>query len=280
MGLDVLMYHCNDRPAAKALEEKYEQAIEPLWAEICDPHGNWKNLAQVEKDARYKRYEAEKKRVALEMGLDDDGGFPGVKKIEQKSDKYPEHYFKIGYFRSSYNSGGINSVLSRYGLPDLGYIMDGDGEYEFAPDWKASRERAADVLNRLRAVEHGDIDILTVSPNPFNPPDEFPGSIEAARQIVVQALKQERGEGALKSFSNSHGEFFLDGLQVIAMLPGREDSFTKTLYGHAMPCTYVAYRRPTADRDWYTQALEIVIETCDYVLAKADPQNYYLHWSS
>ncbi len=33
------------------------------------------------------------------------------------------------------------------------------------------------------------------------------------------------------------------------------------------------------DLDWYLQALDIVVETCDYVLAQPDINKYVLHWS-
>jgi hypothetical protein len=31
--------------------------------------------------------------------------------------------------------------------------------------------------------------------------------------------------------------------------------------------------------DWYLQALEVLLESCDWILAKPDPQSYYVHWS-
>ena len=52
------------------------------------------------------------------------------------STRHPEHFFKIGYWRSSYNDGGINAVLRQYGLPDL-YEMCGVDKNDDAPamDW-------------------------------------------------------------------------------------------------------------------------------------------------
>ena len=40
----------------------------------------------------------------------------------------------------------------------------------------------------------------------------------------------------------------------------------------------IVYDSPS-QLDWYVKALEIVVETCDYVLAKSDPECYFLHWS-
>ena len=35
-----------------------------------------------------------------------------------------------------------------------------------------------------------------------------------------------------------------------------------------------------ADLSWYQQALEIVLETIEYVLSQPDKEKYVLHWSS
>jgi hypothetical protein len=32
-------------------------------------------------------------------------------------------------------------------------------------------------------------------------------------------------------------------------------------------------------KSWYQQALEVVVETCEWVLGQPDPSKYLLHWS-
>lgn len=281
MGLDVYLYHCNDRAAAKALEERYERETEGFWKLHCDPNGDWKNLSKEEQDRRYETYKDECAKVAAALGLKKDGEHPGVSKFEEPSAKHADHYFKVGYFRSSYNDGGINNVLRRYGLPDLYYIMGAGDDYEFTPDWTASRARAEEVLNKLRALPHADLDIMTVAANPFSSPGSLPQSVEDARVRLLETVGRQRGDSSFGgSFSNGHGDFFLEdgGLEVVALIPGFEESFTKALFGQAQSCIYVAYRKKDGN-EWYEKALEIVIETCDFVLSKPDPENYYLHWS-
>jgi hypothetical protein len=39
------------------------------------------------------------------------------------------------------------------------------------------------------------------------------------------------------------------------------------------------YEDPDDNTQWYEQALEIVIETCEYVLAQPHPETYVTHWS-
>lgn len=50
--------------------------------------------------------------------------YDGKNNIEEKSDKHPEHYCNKGYLRSSYNSGGFNSVVGSMIGKDLYYIFD------------------------------------------------------------------------------------------------------------------------------------------------------------
>jgi hypothetical protein len=278
MGLDVYLYHCRDRRAAKALEEQYSAQTDDLWKKHCDTGDDWSKLAKNEQDRRYAEYTAAAAAVAKDLGLNDDGKHPNVVNIEEPSGKHPEHYFKVGYFRSSYNDGGINNVLRRLGLQDLYHIMGAGDDYEFTPDWSASRQRAADILAQLRSAARSDIDVMEVSANIFADPNALPKSAAEARRIVLETLQRfpSREDGG---FSNSQGEFYPSGMQVVAMIPGLRDGFEKTLYGKPMPCTFIAYRRD-GGTEWYEKALEIVIETCDFVLQKPDPQNYYVHWSA
>lgn len=278
MGLNIYLYHCADRPAAKALEEEYEKRTDGLWEKHCAKEGEWDKLPKDEQDRRYEVYKAEKEKIAAAMGLNDDGQHPGVKKIEKPSKKYPEHLFKVGYFRSSYNPSGINNVMRQRGLPTLDEIMGAPSdEYEFTPDWKASKLRAVGALDSYLGEKHGDIAVIRISANIFKGPETLPDSEEKARAMVIETLEREHGSG---SFSNGYGDFWIDQpLEVVAMLPGLSNSFEKRLFGKDMLCTYVAYRKQREATNSYAQSLEIMVETCDYVLAKKDPQNYYLHWS-
>lgn len=282
MGLDVYLYHCPALAEANKAKAAYEAETDGFWAKYCDIGDDWKSIAKDEQDRRYEIYKAEKTRVAALFGLDAYGEHPSVRKIEEPSAKYPDHYFKVGYFRSSYNGGGINNVMHRYGLPDLYHAMgySRDDDYEFTPDWVASRSRTVDLLASFKAIPHRDIDILDIGPNPFSDPGKLPTSETEARALLLNCLAAHVGRGKEDgAFVNGDGEWWLgQPLEVIGLIPGIHDSFTKSMFGKGMPVTYVAYRKK--DNDWYEHALEIVIETCDYVLAQPDPQNHYIHWSS
>lgn len=262
MGLDVYLYRCPNRPAARQIEDAYEKRTTELWAKHCGKEGEWGSLAKDEQDRRYEVYKAARIAVARELGLTEDGHHPQVEEVKLPSARWPDHYFKIGYFRSSYNDTGINSVLRSFGLPTLSDIFNPGDEYEFVPNWEAARQNASRVLAGLRSQATLGIRVLEVRPNMLRRTHELPASAEAARQIIANERKHNDGCW----YSNIHGDFFPDRLPVVALIPGQY-------------CVFAAYKLDD-NMDFYTQALEIVIETCDYVLAQPDHPDYYLHWSS
>ena len=266
MGLDVYLYRSEDRAAAKALEERYEAESTAAWN--FDGR-KYEQLTEAEKDSA----SARTKRIAAELGLDEYGSSKSCSKIELPSVKHPKHYFKIGYLRSSYNESGINNYLRRLGLPDLGEIFGYDEEYEFTPDWVAVKERASEVLARLNEKDTS-FDIFEVSANPFGSSKELPSTPEQVRQLFLDE-KTRQGDGGFESYQNGIGTFSKKGYKVLGFVPGWREFLSRKL-----PCVYVVYQSETdEDGDFYSQALEIVIENCEYVLSQPDPQHYYLHWS-
>jgi hypothetical protein len=65
-------------------------------------------------------------------------------------------------------------------------------------------------------------------------------------------------------------------LPVHGIIMGFEKGFFGT---EPVPCTYLVWE-DEEKFEWYTQALEIVIETCDWVLAQKDKSKYWISWSS
>ena len=54
--------------------------------------------------------------------------YKGSQSMEQPSALHPDHLFQRGYFRSSYNESGINSLLASVELPTLYDIFEPDGD--------------------------------------------------------------------------------------------------------------------------------------------------------
>lgn len=200
-----------------------------------------------------------------------------TEKIEIDSKSYPEHLWKIGYFRSTYNPGGIYHVLENYlgkSFDDIFYETQED-EYKIIPNWEASRKRALDVRDSLTKliVEKGAYEVKAVTWSCFEDPQKWEVDNE---QKALKAFFDEKNLCVIRDshYSKKTGEFvFGDPLKVVAIVTGVKKSL---FHDVKVPCPYLIIE---TDLTWNIQALEILVETIDHVLSKPDPKNYFLYWS-
>lgn len=272
MGLDVYLYHSLNRDKEREIEQEYEEKAEALWG-----GRSYLDVPQDERDA----ISAQSKALATEMGLSEYGGSRSAKNIELPSTTEPDHLFKIGYFRSSYNSNGFNSVLGDRGLPDLYSIFepkDDEEDGEVLPDWRAAKIRAEELVRRLEeevGSARGQYSIITLD---CTRGISAPTSEDEALNIAVQqvATHSDREQG-WNDYSNGLGRWMLDGnYTIIGLMPGTREGWRR----EAEPCVYVAVKHEESPLLWYLNAAKIVVETIDYVLSQPDPENYYFHWSA
>lgn len=268
MGLDVYLKKFEDFESTQQLEASYEEIAERNWQDIQKGR-SYEQLTDEEKDSVREKNNA----LATSMGLDEWGSDSRVEKIEIPSVRYPDHYFKIGYFRSSYNEGGINRILRNTIGLTLESIFNTPDEYLFSPDWKLAKSVAEKAISDFRDyIEKSPYRVSTFGFNEFmGMPD-----VESEASALAKFLEvKEANKSANCAFSNSSGTFFLDKpLEIAAVLTGTQDSY---LGRGKIPCHYVIYKD---DMSWYLQALEIVLETIEWVLAQSDSEKYYLAWSS
>lgn len=181
-----------------------------------------------------------------------------------------EHIFKRGYFRSSYNEGGINRVLSNAGCPDLYAIFQPpEGGGRFTPNWGDCLARAKSALDLYRAHLQ-------------TPAGRCHVSFEAVRDAKVQttdralAVFQEEMANPVPfdAWSNGKGAFWKEPARLRAAIPGNQ-------WGR--DGLYLIFERPPlaeGERDWYESALMIVVETLEYVLASDNANEFELYWSA
>jgi hypothetical protein len=301
MGLDIYLYHYTADPKeVHRLEHEYAERTDALWNDGVDE----------------KHRKKEQKRIAKELGLDEDGEHPGKQRVDLKSKIAPDNVNRVGYFRSSYNGGGINNVIRRVLGEDKSYyyIFGQRGVGDFAPDWKVSRERALEVLNLLgeannRARGHY---VMELSANPFSDftkPQEVDGRVLDNERAVLDfflteldTYEKRNGDGLAfgSSYTKMGGEFVMEGVKVKAIIWGGMPTFVRPRPGEVVPPgppkVYLVCEATREDNDAeavrkhlatdgnsihqsYFDSLNIVVETCDYVLAKPDPERYVLHWS-
>lgn len=297
MGLDVYLYRCTDHETRRKVEEEYERGAEGLyegvdWEQLnanVKAQREDKELPFPEMEVKYEIAKAKKEELKKRLKYDEQ-----ETEVKEKSKKHPDHMFEIGYYRSSYNSGGINFILRRLGIGDLYYIFFGEDdnhEYEVIFDragWEEALERAKEVLDKLRAEqgEKYDVVVESVHMNPFSGGDEMPKSEAEAREKFVAACAQhfkhnahlEEGEFSY-GFSNIVGNFYQRKDDCNSRLRAAMPGVMKGIDGKHFPCTYLVWEREGA-LDWYVQSLEVVVESIEWVLAQEDPENYYFHWSS
>jgi hypothetical protein len=261
MGLDIYLYKYENFEETTQKEKLHRNFDEKLWEGL-----DYNSLSQEEKD----NIRNKSKEHAKSLGLDEWGSDEKSKnRVETNPSKYPDHYFKIGYFRSSYNDSGIERILGNLDLPTLRDIFDYEEEKNiFQPNWENSLKNINSLIEDFSMK--GPYRVHDVSPNLFRDPDV--NSEKEALEVFIHELSREKGEDPeMNSYTNVKGEFYLsEPLKVVAMIPG-----TSKLLGQR-PCTYIVTE---SDNTWYSQALEIVRDTIQFVLDQEDKEKYYLHWS-
>ncbi len=187
---------------------------------------------------------------------------------EVRSNAHPEHVFKKTYLRSSYNESGFNAVVSNsvgmglYHVFGLSGDPEEDGNGIVHVDFQASRERAVELLEKLRQAD--GLCVMTVSSELLR---------QHAQVNARQALETFRGErdreqdARFRNYGNAKGEFLLDGLQALGFVRGVD------LLGR--PAIHVIHKDEAFN--WYVQAAEVLVEFIDYALTLEDPG---LRWSA
>lgn len=279
MGLDVYLHRQDADPVAI---EKLESASAAYSEEQYSLMARGRKYDEIP-EADLQAWRDKRKQYNKEHGLDEDGVAPGRETVDEPSSLYPEHLFRVGYFRSSYNEGGVNSVLRNLDIPDLYDIFPHEDEHEFTPDWQAAKVTCQDSIEQLKAYigsDSGKYRTIKILEMRFND-QTYPSTEREAIEIFLKkrdenAKHNEDLKRKYFDFSCREGEFFLRGLKVYAVLPGKTSG-----YGEV---SYMIVENDANDPDeglnWYVQALEVVLETIEYVLKTGEPERYRLSWSS
>lgn len=260
MGLDVYLYRYENFEDTMSREAKFDKFSEDMWNEA----GDW-NLLTNERKNEIKEIIS---NYARKYKLNEDGEDTiNKQEIELDSKLYPDMYFKIGYFRSSYNPGGINNVLRNYNLPDLYVIFENHSEeYIQKPNWHVALDNINDVIDKFSKVK--PYRVTEVSQLFLD------GQVKSERDaynVFITELDKSKEYERSFNYSNKFGDFYLEEpIEVVALIPGTKSTFTER------PCTYVVTK---TDNTNYMKSLEIVRETINYVLAQKDINKYYLKWS-
>lgn len=269
MGLDITLYKCKNKEMYIAKENQGEEISESVWESKMKEFGveDYDNLTDGQKEI----IRDEVKTRYKEIGLDEDGSPIDIKmeRDEEASERHPGHLFQRGYFRSSYNPSGINSVLPQYLGEDITlytiFNKGEDDEYYFTPDWQAAKENVVEAISMLKE-KMKDTLYRTTSESFFHG-----AAVHSEGEALFLFNKHKERQSTLSNYFSGEGAFFLEEpLKLSALIPGKD--ILKN------PCVYLVYEDTAAEH--YLQSLEIVEETIDYVLSKKNPNHYCLGWSA
>ncbi len=207
------------------------------------------------------------------MGLDVYISGDGLDETPSKS--HPEHYWKLGYYRSSYNDGGFNTVVSRLTGEDLYSLLDPISQnYEFIP----TRSQLQVCLNRAKSLQR---DFAGLKDRAFSVSSESPflmgnDSLDTTAEQAIALLNGQLDKRVPdnewgNNFSNRDGAFFLDGLTVLAAVRGKDVL--------KRPCVHLIYRLEDEGFTFYSDALDILVESLEAQIALPEGSVSYA-WSS
>lgn len=284
MGLDVYLYKYENYKETREKVEAFDQQTEGLYDKHQMYGDDWKSLTQEIQEQRRKAFKNEKREIAASLNLDLDSCDDPIdgECIEDNFPGAEDHYFKIGYFRSSYNGSGINNVLGNLIGIGLKEIFEPGDEYRFQPNWLKAKEKCHEAIEKLSKILSDGENFRCVrhSWNEFQGPPKESHPIKS-EEDALQAFLEERRKYKEKpngygSYSNGKGEFYFDEpIAVAGIIQGVNKRFFVEEY---LPAHYIIYK--DSSMDWYLTALKIVDATIDRVLMSDDPTKYYLKWSS
>lgn len=189
---------------------------------------------------------------------------------EAESAINPGHLFKRGYFRSSYNGSGFDSVMQRANCPDLYAIFEvgRDDGGTIKPNWQQALARAQVALEQYR--EH----IASPAGGHYVTHIDGGAHVNSERAALALYAAEAAKPHPFPAYSNREGHFWHEGAKLKAAIPG--------LGVLRNPGLYLVFEseRDDGERDWYETSLMIVIETIEYVLASGAPDEFTLYWSA
>lgn len=284
MGLDIYLYKCPDRKHANAMVAAWEKENDALWEKHAKLEEGDKITPEAEAQFVQDRLQlAEKYEIV-------DYNHKSVEQIYEDSKTEPDHLFKLGYLRSSYNGSGINRLLALHGLPGLFEIFQVEGEdYQVVPDWEAAKKICEETIEKLREHAEGPLgkyNVMDFTPSLLGHDSSVTSPEEALEFFNMKMLKTIT-DSPFDSFSTREGLFFKTPLKVVGVIPYSYPEKEKTklasdYWANRMAKTsYLVYELEDRAKffGWYLTALKIVLENINYVLGQEHPEHFYMTWS-
>lgn len=288
MGLDVYLRRYENFEDAIRREDEYEKRSSKEWEEA----GGYNALDESQRKEVKERTD----KIKEELGLNSYGsvGAPDVIEIENNSSKHPNHLFKVGYFRSSYNGSGFNRMLPDLcGHEGLYKIFNNEKEeYYVRPDWDEARKETVIAIEMLKKAMKNKIfrahslrNSAFINSARTNNFADVPKNEEEAKNVFMKKFEEwtkDKNDFCGGCFESKEGLFSIKKpLEIYGIINGVSNNILSLLRGETSfePGLFIIMEE-SDNAKWCLAALEIVLETIDYVLDQCDSNKYYLHWSA
>ena len=226
-------------------------------------------LDPVQKGELAQRMETLQKEYHVTRAMNPDGTVH--KHVVKDSTLHPGHSFRVGSWFSSSTEAGLNSVLRDYVGRDLYSCFGVEGRWS-QPDWEDSLERVQALLADFKSATTEGFRVMPLTYNPFK--DVKKEAIKTSNDALISWCIEQRKVPKDDIYANRHGTFFPKDVEIHAAIEGVDIT--------GAPTQYLIYKKRDTDDPkhfvFYLEALEIIIETIEYVLAQADPSQYVLQW--
>lgn len=288
MGLDISVYRTKNLQKFQEIDEAEREAEdlgEKVWNAVSND-AKYNDMSEEDRDMAHEASNQAKLEYAKENGYDiEDKGYlcldnDQYEEVEDKSKKYPEHdLFTLGYFRSSYNDSGINSVMrTKIGMDLYDVFPQTDEDYYVYPDWEESliHINTAIELYKKSMKDIGNVRVMEIGYNEFSGPlDKCKiRTKEDAMNVYQEQVK--RKDTPESWYTGKDGTFALDDpIKVKAVITGVKKRYFNDEY---LPTSYLVYEQQEGTDDHYLQSLEIVKESIEMAIADSE-HTYFLGWS-
>ena len=182
--------------------------------------------------------------------------------------KYPDHSYSIGRFMNGQGPKDLGKVLSDLKIGSLEWIFNYNFEegIEYRPNWVLALERVKESLSLLNATPYYRNERIK-----FSADLKGPLNSSEVMEIFYQELNKYPSLSEETNYKNSKGDFYFQKpLEISAIIPS---SSSNASTGATESYLHIIYKE---DSIFYKEALEIVQETCEWVLSQKDPENYWL----
>ncbi|MEO7717342.1 MAG: hypothetical protein ABIY70_14165 [Capsulimonas sp.] len=265
----------------------------------------WKRGGEITQ-AQHEEYSRRCREASLAMGFDENRNHhESEEDIRFPSKRYPDHFFDVGFIRTSYEHNGFDQVLKILTRKDLAYIFDvvthlgsPNSASTYFPNWLLVAARLAEVSQEFnRRVKEADGAFLTVV-NWIHEP--LRDATDVLQRYVNNRDLEKYDKLINEEDSKAAGVWYpeqpITSIDIAKQRVQGNQDVPIFPYGplplHGLTRGYIQYHSNDQPKevlflvteclgvyDFYVQGIEIIQEMVDLVLAHPEPNKFAIDWN-